>query len=293
MNHTSPAPADYFHLERSVIAALDRADDDGLWRALRQASDEDRLLRTIAEEAPRLAYRQRAASVFSELLLVPVVETQHGSVIGNAEAWKNAERCISEAFRMWLGRLRAHTMFRGVLPYEWIACWKPSMLRHHLLAAAPAGKPGNLTFRPPSLRLAHGAPRLGFIAVSVRDTRGWPQLPAPDTVRDTRFRQVIDHAFAMGSGVQTLPPDQVPAALADGLCLWLASIHDAVTIAGWDLSPCESAHDAVNVALTVNTDHEASIRFTIRRHQVAPVGVDAIACMLTSLAPRIGAERVN
>lgn len=229
MNHrylTTPL-SNPLDAEREIIAALDCADDERLWHTLRQHPDEDRLLRVVAEEAPRMAHRLRTAPFFSELLLVPVIERNRGAVVGNAESWKGAERCVSDALQLWQGQSRRNTVFRGVLPYEWIAAWEPSMLRHHLLAAAPGASHRSLTFQPAPLHLPDEAPRLGFIVVAVTDGRGWPELPPPDTLRDVRFRDVVGHALATGpngQAAEVLHPDQVSAGLADGLCLWLAML---------------------------------------------------------------------
>lgn len=173
--------------EREVIAALDSANDESLWHWLRQHPDEDRLLQVVAEEAPRLAHRQRGAPRFSALQLVPVIERHRGAVIGNTEIWKGAEQCVSDALRVWQGQAGRNTVFRGVQPYEWIAAWEPSMLREYLLAAAPGASCRRLTFHPAPLDIPHEAPRLGFIVVAVTHDKGWPQLPPPDTLSDARW----------------------------------------------------------------------------------------------------------
>lgn len=76
-------PCDPFDAELEVIAALNDGEDKRLWRTLRRAPDEDRLLRVVADQAPRMLHRTRKGPYFSELLLVPVVEKVVGTVIGN------------------------------------------------------------------------------------------------------------------------------------------------------------------------------------------------------------------
>lgn len=277
--------------ETEVIAALDAADDERLWCAVRRAADEDQVLRAIADEAPRMLHRVRGGPYFSELLLVPVVENVAGEVISNDATWKRAEQCFADAVRAWQGGTAEHTVFRGVRPYEWIAAWEPSALRQHLQATV-RGPHRILTFHPEPIALPDGAPRLGFVLLAVGQTKGWPQLPVPDTLRDARFRQVAAHALADRCALEVLAPDQVSAALADGLCLWLAKLHEAVTIRDWDFSPHSSKDDAVRVSLTLGTQG-AFLEFDVRRYQLAPVGTDCIAAMLASIAPRGTAAQAN
>lgn len=282
---------DSLEAELELLAALEAADDERLWRTFRKTSDEDQLLRVIADEAPRMLHRVRGGPYFSELLMVPIVENVAGAVIGNDACWRGAERCFSDAVRAWYGRTTDQIVFRGVRPYEWIAAWEPSALRQHLQATVP-GPHRALTFIPESLVLPDEAPRLGFVVLAVRQRKAWPHLPMPDTLRDARFRQVVANALADSCAAEVLPPDQMSAALADGLCLWLAKLHEAVVIRGWNLTPCASRHDAVRVSLTLGTP-DAFLEFDVRRYQLAPVGTDCIATMLASIAPRGAAEQAH
>ena len=288
-----PLPLD---AEVEVMTALESGDDERIWDALRRFPDEDQLLRVIAEEAPRMAVRVGSGPRFSAMLLVPVIENIAGSVIGNHDAWKGAEQCFSDALRAWQGPRGTHTVFRGVFPYEWIAAWEPSAFRQHLLATAPGASHRSLTFHPESLTLPAGAPRLGFVVAVVGNRRAWPQLPTPDTLRDARFREVAAYALSMTAAhctANVLPPDQVSAALADGLCLWLSMLHEAAGIAAWDMSPCAASHDAVKVSLALGSQDQPTVQFNVRKHQLAPVGIDCVASVLTSLATRAAASQVQ
>lgn len=272
--------------ERKVIAALDSGEEERLWEEVRRSWDEDRLMQVLAEEAPRMTHRFRRGLRFSELLLVAVVERDRGAVVGNTAAWKTAEPCLADALGTWLGGPRNHTVFRQVMPYEWIAAWGPSIFREHLTPRVPPCASNRITFHPEQVMLPDEAPRLGFIVLSVTSEKGWPALPVPNTLRDARFRDVVGHAFGAGaesSAAVVLAPDQVSAALADGVCLWLAMLHDVIGITAWDMSPCASHPDAVRVSLTLE-HQDTPLVFPIRRHQLGPVGVDCIACVLASLA---------
>jgi hypothetical protein len=130
----------------------------------------------------------------------------------------------------------------------------------------------------------------------VNSPRCWPQLPDPDTLRDSRFRQVVAYALSgtsRGQAVIVLPPDQVSNALADGLCLWLAMLHEAVQITGWDMTPCATRHDRVIVTLSLGAEGVNSVQLPLRKHQVAPVGVDSVACLLAALAPKTAVALVQ
>lgn len=287
----SPLP---LNAEHAVLNALAGSDDERLWRLVRSTPDEDQALRVVAEEAPRLMHRRHHGSLFSELFLVPVVERSIGEVVGNRLNWQNAEICISESLRAWLGARVDQIVFRGVTPYEVICAWEPSTFRAHLLTLAAGPSRRAVTVHPDPVLLPEGAPRLGFIVLAVNDRRGWPQLPTPDTLRDARFREVLGHALSPGAGadpVQVLAPDQVSAALADGLCLWLTMLHATLPIVGWDMSPCAIRHGAVKV--TLDFAEERGGQFSLRRHQLAPVGLDCIALSLASLAPRIASMQVQ
>ena len=281
--------------EVEMMTALECGDDERLWKELCRWPDEDQLLRVIAEEAPRMALRVGSGSRFSEMLLVPVIESMSGKVIGNRDTWKGAEQCLSDALRAWQGSRGTHTVFRGVVSYEWIAAWEPSAFRQHLLAAAPGGRHRSLTFHPEKLVLPDGVPRLGFVVAVAGDQKAWPQLPTPNTLGDARFREVAAQALSLaadGRAADVLPPDQVSAALADGLCLWLTKLHDAVRINSWDMSPSAARHDAVKVMLTLG-EQAVAVEFNVRKHQVAPVGIDCVASVLSSLAPQAPALQIQ
>lgn len=281
--------------EVEVMTALERGDDERLWKELCRWPDEDQLLRVIAEEAPRMALRVGSGARFSEMLLVPVIESISGKVIGNRDTWKGAEQCLSDALRTWLGSRGTNTVFRGVVSYEWIAAWEPSAFRQHLLAATPGERHRSLTFHPEKLLLPEGAPRLGFVVAVAGDRKAWPQLPTPNTLSDARFREVTAQALSMaadGRAADVLPPDQVSAALADGLCLWLTKLHNAVRINAWDMSPSAARHDAVKVMLNLG-EQAVAVEFNIRKHQVAPVGIDCVASVLSSLAPQAPAPQIQ
>lgn len=287
----SPLP---LNAEHAVLNALAGSDDERLWRLVRSTPDEDQALRVVAEEAPRLMHRRHHGSLFSELFLVPVIERSIGEVVGNRLNWQNAEICISESLRAWLGARVDQIVFRGVTPYEVICAWEPSTFRAYLLTLSADPSRRAVTVHPAPVLLPEGAPRLGFIVLAVNDRRGWPQLPTPDTLRDARFREVLGHALSPGVGtdpVQVLAPDQVSAALADGLCLWLTMLHATLPIVSWDMSPCATRHGAVKV--TLNFAEERSGQFSLRRHQLAPVGLDCLALSLASLAPRIVSMQVQ
>lgn len=282
-NCATKLPKPMFGPEVEVLAALNDGDDERIWRQLQHAADEDELLRVVADEAPRMLYRTRRGPYFTELLLVPVVEEVPGSVIGNDLTWKNAEQCFATAVSDWLGHTGDHVVFRGIRPYEWIATWGPSALRQHLLAAVPGARHGSLTFHPPELTIPNRAPRLGFAIISVRSQTSWPELPEPNTLRDARFRGVVSNALAYSGNVEVLPPDQLPAALADGLCLWIAELHKTIRIEEWDFAPCTTAQDAVRVRLGFE---KSSLALTVRRHQIAPVGIHCVAAVLAAIAPQ-------
>lgn len=287
----SPLP---LNAEDAVLNALEGSDDERLWRIIRSTPDEDQALRAVAEEAPRLMRRRPHGSLFSELFLVPVIERCIGEVVGNRQNWQNAEICISESLRAWLGGKVDQIVFRGVTPYAVICAWEPSTFREHLFTVAAGPSLRTVTVHPAPVLLPEGAPRLGFIVLAVNDRRGWPQLPAPDILRDARFRAVLGHALSPGActdSVQVLAPDQVSAAMADGLCRWLTMLHATLPIVSWDVSPCATRHDAVKV--TLNFAEEGDGHFSLRRHQLAPVGLDCIALCLASLAPRIGSAHVQ
>lgn len=293
-DHDQKPSAPFLDPEHALLNALEGSNDERLWQIIRSIPDEDQALQAVAEEAPRMVHQRHSSCWFSELLLVPVIERSIGEVLDNRLNWNKAEICVSESLRAWLGAKIDQIIFRGVTPYEVICAWEPSTAREHLLAVAPGPSRRSVTVHPEAVLLPKGAPRLGFIVLAVSDRRGWPQLPAPDTLRDTRFRTVVGYALSSNAGVdvQVLAPDQLSPALADGLCLWLATLHAAVPIVGWDMSPCAKRHDGVTVTLNF-AEWGRRGQFSVRRHQLAPVGLDSLALYLASLAPRTGSTQVQ
>lgn len=295
-NCRKPAAWTELESESEITAALNSRDDERLWESVSRHPNQEHAMRLLAEETPRLAYRRQTTPLFAELFLVPVIERRRDTVLGNAEAWKVAERCISEAVSGWFGKSGRHMIFRGVRPYDWIASWEPSTLRQHLLVNVPGATCDKLEFQCREEALPDCAPRLGFVTLTVTREGGWPQLPLADTLRDIRFRHVVGHALDVGpnsSPPEVLAPDQVSTALANGLCLWIALLHESMPIATWEIAPCSRGMDAVKVTLRLKNVSTPCVNFTLRKHQLGQIGVDCVASLLTSVAPMTREECIH
>ena len=93
------------------------------------------------------------------------------------------------------------------------------------------------------------------------------------------------HRAVVAIGTPDLTPDRVQYAVADGLCLWLHLLNEAVPLKGWSASPIASTPDVVRITLQLESTDVPWTQFTIRKHQIGLQGLDAVLQMLTALAP--------
>lgn len=272
--------------------AIQAGDDQSLWRLLAQYGDQAEAHHKLATQIARLAYKVSGKPRFSEMFLVPVIDAPSGRVVDNEGAWKHASYCIGEAIDSWLPPKVRKTVFAGIRPYDWVGTWRPAILRSHLHSTVPGGVVKQATFLTKTIALPDAAPRLGFICMVLTDERGWPQLPAADTLRDNRFKTVVGMALQPGERADcpaVLAPDRMQFAVADGLCLWLHMLHQAVPITGWTVMPLAASPDVVKVTLALDCDSVRYSQFTLRKHQIGLDGVESVLTMLQSMAPTIDA----
>lgn len=287
---TTPGGATQWLAELSH--AIQAGDDPGLWRLMSEHADQDEAHHRLATQVARLAYRIGNRPRFCELFLVPVIETGHGSVLGNQNLWRQADICMGEALESWLPSKTHKTVFTGVRPYDWIGTWRPGVLRSHLTSTVPGVRNDKLTFLTEDVVCPAEAPRLGFICMALTSERGWPQLAEVNTLRDSRFKTVVAHALIDTKNAlppTVLTPDRVQFAVTDGLCLWLHLLNEAVPILGWMAQPIASTPDVVKITLKLDSEQVPTTQFTIRKHQIGLQGLDAVLAMLTTLAPTIDA----
>lgn len=270
-------------------AALQLGDDRALWHLVDRHHDPVAAHHNLATMAARMTYRVDGRPRFSEVFLLPVIEFADARVIDDPQAWKQADYCIGDALDGWLASKTRKTVFRGVRPYDWIGSWRPGVLQCHLHSTVPGSELTKLNFVTETIDLPAEAPRLGFVCMVLTSERGWPQLPAVDTLRDNRFKTVVSFALQQGKGRApiVLPPDRVQCAAPDGLCLWLHALHQAVPITGWMALPLQASPDVVKITLTFDHEEVPRTQFTLRKHQLGLNGMNEVLAMLTALAPSI------
>lgn len=274
----------------NLNTAIKACDDTGLWRLVSQHHDQVQAHSVAAENIARIGYTLRDRVHFSEMFAVPVIEQPGARVLGNDIAWKHARHCISEALDGWLPCKARKTVFSELRTYDWVSAWRFSVLRSHLLSVVPGSRIKTSTFLSEDIELPSEAPRLGFILMVLTSEHGWPQLPSANSLRDNRLKTVVSYALqgsSAGPAPVILPPDRLQYSMADGLCLWLSMLHEAVPITGWIAAPIEASPDVVKVTLTLDHEKIQYSQFTLRKHQVSLLGVDAVLEMLSSIAPRI------
>lgn len=272
--------------------AIQAGDDHGLWQLLAQHGDQVEAHHKLATQIARLAYLVGGKPRFSEMFLVPVIDAPSGRVVDNEAAWKYASYCIGEALDGWLAPKVRKTVFGGIRPYDWVGTWRPAILRSHLHSTIPGGSVKQASFLTETIDLPDEAPRLGFICMVLTGERGWPQLPAADSLRDNRFKAVVGMALQPSERADcptVLAPDRMQFAVADGLRLWLHMLHEAVTINGWTVTPLPASPDVVKVTLALESETVRYTQFTLRKHQIGLEGVEAVLALLHAMAPTIDA----
>lgn len=272
--------------------AIQAGDDNGLWQLLEQHGDQVEAHHKLATQIARLAYLVGGKPRFSEMFLVPVIDGPSGRVVDDTAAWKQATYCIGEALDSWLPSKVRKTVFDGIRPYDWVGTWRPAILRSHLHSTVPGGTVKQASFLSENIELPDEAPKLSFICMVLTAERGWPQLPAADTLRDNRFKAVVGMALQPRERAEpatVLAPDRMQFAVADGLCLWLHMMHQAVPITGWMATPLAASPDVVKVTLALDSESVRYTQLTLRKHQIGLEGVEAVLTMLQSMAPTIDA----
>lgn len=272
----------------SLDAAIQSGNDNGLWALLAQHDDQVEAHSTLATQIARIAYTVSKRPRFSEMFLVPVIDSVSCRVVDETAAWENAAYCIGEALDGWLPPKVRKTVFSGIRPYDWIGTWRPAVLRTHLQSTIPGGLVKHTTFLTEAMELPPEAPKLGFLCMVLTDERGWPRLPAANTLRDNRFKAVVGMALQSSAHAEcptVLAPDRMQFAVADGLCLWLHQLHEAVPVTGWTAAPLAASPDVVKVSLALDSESVKLTQFTLRKHQIGLDGVESVLAMLQSLAP--------
>lgn len=288
----SPTAASTAQWLTDLSHAIQSGDDHGLWRLVGRHHDQVEAHHRLATQVARLAYTVGDRARFSEMFLVPVIESPGTKLLDEPSVWRPADYCIGEALDSWLPPKTRKTVFAGIRPYDWIGTWRPGVLRCHLHSTVPGGHQKKVTFLTETIDCPVEAPRLGFVCMVLTSERGWPQLPPADTLRDNRFKSVVAYALqpeAQASSPTVLAPDRVQFAVTDGLCLWLHLLHEAVPITGWTAAPLAASPDVVKVTLAFDHEQVPFSQFTLRKHQIGLEGVEAVLGMLQALAPTLDA----
>lgn len=271
-------------------AAIQGGDDLGLWELVEQHRDPVEAHHRLASQVARLAYTVGDRTRFSEMFLVPVIESPGTQVLQEDVLWRSADHCIGEALNIWLPPKTRKTVFAGIRPYDWIGTWRPSVLRCHLHSTVPGRQHKQVQFLTETIDCPTEAPRLGFICMVLTSERGWPQLPEADTLRDNRFKSVVSFALQKEEGMQgptILTPDRVQFSVTDGLCLWLHMVNEVVPIIGWSAAPLAASPDVVKITLAFDHEKVPYTQFTLRKHQVGLEGLDSVLAMLRHIAPML------
>jgi len=284
----SSSPAARWHAD--LDHAIRVGDDQGVWQVMAQHRDQDEAHHKLATQVARLAYQVADRVRFSELFLVPVISTGGANLFDDAGPWRQASFCIGEALDGWLPPRTRKTVFAGIRPYDWIGTWRPSVLRRHLNSTMPGSNVKQVQFLSETIQCPDQAPKLGFISMVLTSERGWPQLPAADSLRDNRFKAVVGYALQAAEKVEpptVLTPDHMQFAVTDGLCLWLRMLHQGCPIQGWSVLPVPASPDVVKITLLLEHDTVPLCQFTLRKHQIGLTGVNDILITLHELAPMV------
>jgi len=284
----SPQPMSRAQWGIEVDRAILKGDEASLWQVLARAPDQDSAMQEIADRIPRLIYNHRGQVHLSELFLAPVLATGDAAqLFDDKGAWRSAANCIDDTCRSWFGRTPARLkLFPYVRPYDWLGTWRPSVLRSHLLATVPGQKLPAADFLTEVIELPKDAPRLGFLALVATTRDAWLKLPHVDAGHDARFKLVVSSALQAQAEhpVTTLTPERVQYAVTDGLCHWLAALHEVVPIQGWMVALQPTTPDVVRVTLSLADDAVPLTQFTMRKHQLGTFGIAEVIEKLASLA---------
>lgn len=296
--------------ETQRTAAEESASNIGWRQALDQAVtavDEPAILRVMADQfgneeahnelatlVSRMAYSTNTRPVFCELFMVPVVEQGNCTVIAERNAWKSASGVVRETIRGWFADRDRTIVFDGINPLDWVGQWSPRILRDHLQRVIPGSQVQTTTFTSSKIGLPAHAPRLGFVCVVRVSMNGWPSLPAANAQRDNRFREIVRRSLQVASPMDgnsptvppaVLTPERVQFAITDGVNLWLTSLHEAIGVLGWTVTPIKTNPDAMQITLSLDSDEVPMTSFLLRLHQIGMQGVHDVITLLSTLAP--------
>lgn len=274
--------------QSDLDAAIRLNDDERMWEIIAAQKDQKAAHEALATLVPRLAYKIDGKNRYSEFLAVPVIDKPDGSVIGNSNLWATAVHTICEALDVWVPGGIYKTVFNDIRPYDWVGTWRPEVTRGHLTRILPGANGDKMTMLTQPIFLPKNAPRLGFICFVATSEKGWPALPAADTLRDQRFQKVVSYALAdhnFENAPTILAPDRFQFAIPDGICLWLMDLNKTVGIKAWSASPIMITPDIVTVTLSLDSDEVPTTQFTVLKHQTGMQGLEDIMKTLQHLAP--------
>ena len=274
--------------------AIRRNDDAGMWEVVERQPDQEEAQGAMATLVSRLAYRIDSRPRFSEMFLLPIIESANSQLIGNTDNWKAASFAVGEALDRWLPRQSLKTVFNGIRPFDWVGTWRPAVLRSHLYRTMPGNDQTKINTITEDIVYPDVAPRLGFLCMVLTSDRGWPALPAASTMADKRLKDVVGYALHHVEGAAApivLTPDRVQFAVTDGVCLWLTELDRTCKLLGWSATPVANSADVIKVTLRLDSEQVPLTQFTVRKHQIGLRGVDEIMQMLMSLAPVMDVAR--
>lgn len=286
---------------QTVFDALERRDDQSIWRAAKAAPSQAAFYEYLraqvgyatfhhgTSKSGREGLRHHCSMLLTPLILPP---SKSDSIFGETIGSRKAITTISSWIGRWLGFKSEVSLVSTPIGYSEICTWAPSEMREKLdkLVAAKnfaISTTANQSLQEESLRLPEDSPRLMFLVGYMQCPLAWPTLPPANDLEDMRLTEKIAAGMQFCSnqkGYQPIvarPPCFASEALIDGLITWISAIHAHNGIARWDVEQVDL--DVANLHLEVGEYPSHTSVIPLRAHQLGIYGVQSVLMHVATL----------
>lgn len=271
-------------------AALDRGDDNAIWRMFRNSRDSAAFLDWLGSMATSAIYPARHPRDPSRqspwnhsLFLVPVVYTSSELAGGQPE---EVDRLVFEQMRAdledWFGRKTAVSLYGSLVRYREISQWGPSAVRAALahFRGAGDGWPQARAEQLPQVAV----PALEFVVGCAHRWLAYPELPevarGGDVAILERLRGRLTLLGPEGHVPDLLLPDFFCEAVWSGLSLWVGLLANRLQASRFQVDP--AGEDRVRLNLQ-GEEGDLLATVPLRQYQLGLGGLDLLISELLAM----------
>jgi len=282
----------------AIARALDRSDDEAIWREYRCTHDEDGFLECLAAlagnywtEQPHFRDPARSTGWRHALVVVPFLMPTHSWPVAVPSGDDRASAAaVVDELQQWAGAHQPARVVLGCVRYSDLCRWSPVSQREYLQLLARERPSLLMPLEAIPVELPGSLPQLAFAIASVRCWNATPQLPDPSEIGQHQWELLSRLAACLSYSQQcAVAPDHVllPARLKDGvlagLLMWIGALARNKLVRTWDLQPW--GKDVWLLQLASGEKNARPAVIPLRLHQLGAGGLPAL---MAALAEQVG-----